>query len=222
MKKPYNILALLVVLALIFATGFFFGRRNAEKNAPVPQVDTVTVRDTSWDYNPKKTVLPAGFELVPLDTLNLLDSYLAKVKEYSSTITDLKDSLERKPRVVYVNGAGYISVPISKYNLTDHKTYECEVTGYNVKMLWHRSFKETKYITNTVTVPTLPKLAISPDLSAFASKNVLGVSAGVRLDVWSGKWRFSPMVGYALIKDSQAWSYGPALSFSANYTFILK
>jgi len=222
MKKLYSILILIAVIAVVAVSCFFLGRRNAIKNAPAPQVDTVTVRDTSWDYNPEKTVLPAGFELVPLDTLNLLDSYLAKVKEYSSTITDLKDSLERKPRVVYVNGVGYISVPISKYNFTDHKTYECEVTGYNVKMLWHRSFKETKYITNTVTVPTLPKLALSPNLSAFATPKVFGLSAGLKVDVWSGNWRFSPGVAYSLIAVDKSFYHGPMITFETNYNLILK
>jgi hypothetical protein len=214
MKKLYNILALLVVLALIFATGFFFGHRNAEKNAPVPQVDTLTIRDTIIDYKPTAATTPAGYELVPTGTLDVYEYFL----------NAYKDSLERerKPTLVTVHDTTYIAVPLSRSLFTDHKTYECEVEGYGTKMLWHKSFQETNYITNTLEVPTLPKLAISPDLSAFASKNVLGVSAGVRLDVWSGKWRFSPMVGYALIKDSQAWSYGPALSFSANYTFILK
>lgn len=214
MKPFYQLLLAICLLLLLFFAGFYFGHRNAEKNAPVPQVDTLTIRDTIIDYKPTAATTPAGYELVPTGTLDM----------YDNVLNAYKDSLERerKPTLVTIHDTTYIAVPLSRSLFTDHKTYECEVEGYGTKMLWHKSFQETNYITNTLEVPTLPKLAISPDLSAFASKNVLGVSAGVRLDVWSGKWRFSPMVGYALIKDSQAWSYGPALSFSANYTFILK
>ena len=213
MKPFYQLLLAIGLLLLLFFAGFYFGHRNAEKNAPEPQVDTVTIRDTITDYEPIAATTPAGWELVPSGI----------IKAYELAIDAYKDSLERKPTIVAgKDSSTYIAIPISQNYFTDHQTYECVVTGYETKMLWHKSFRETNYITNTLKVPTLPKLAISPDLSAFASKNVLGVSAGVRLDVWSGKWRFSPMVGYALIKDSQAWSYGPALSFSANYTFILK
>ena len=213
MKPFYQLLLAIGLLLLLFFAGFYFGHRNAEKNAPEPQVDTVTIRDTITDYEPIAATTPAGWELVPSGI----------IKAYELAIDAYKDSLERKPTIVAgKDSSTYIAIPISQNYFTDHQTYECVVTGYETKMLWHKSFRETNYITNTLKVPTLPKLAISPDLSAFASKSVFGVSAGVRLDVWSGKWRFSPMVGYALIKDSQAWSYGPALSFSANYTFILK
>lgn len=217
-----KILTALSVLILVFGLGCFTGRRNALNSLPEPKTDTLTVRDTSWDYNPEKTVLPAGFELVPLDTLNLLDSYLAKVKEYSSTITDLKDSLERKPKVVYVNGVGYISVPLFNYNFTDHKTYECELIGYDVKMLWHKSIQETKYITKTVSVPTLPKFAISPDFSALVGPKVFFLGAGMKLDIWAGNWRFSPGLDYGLIWGGEQWTHGPVATFSANYNFIIK
>lgn len=213
MKPFYQLLLAIGLLLLLFFAGFYFGHRNAEKNAPVPQVDTVTVRDTIIDYKPIAATTPAGWELVPSGI----------IKAYELAIDAYKDSLERKPTIVAgKDSSTYIAIPISQNYFTDHQTYECVVTGYETKMLWHKSFRETNYITNTVEVPTLPKLAISPDLGAFATQKVFGLSAGVRLDIWSGKWRFSPMVGYALIKDSQAWSHGPAVAFSVNYNFVLK
>ena len=213
MKPFYQLLLAIGLLLLLFFAGFYFGHRNAEKNAPEPQVDTVTVRDTIIDYKPTAATTPAGWELVPSGI----------IKAYELAIDAYKDSLERKPTIVAgKDSSTYIAIPISQNYFTDHQTYECVVTGYETKMLWHKSFRETNYITNTVEVPTLPKLAISPDLGAFATQKVFGLSAGVRLDIWSGKWRFSPMVGYALIKDSQAWYHGPAVAFSVNYNFVLK
>lgn len=220
--KLRNILILIAVVATLCGLSFFFGRRNALNSLPAPQVDTVTVRDTTWDYSPEKTVLPAGYELVPLDTLKLLDKYSSMLDNYSTTIAELKDSLERKPKVVYVNGVGYISVPLFNYNFTDHKTYECEVTGYNVKMLWHKSIRETKYITKTVSVPTLPKFAISPDFSALVGPKVFFLGAGVKLDIWAGNWHFSPGLDYGLIWGGDKWAHGPVATFSANYNFIIK
>lgn len=213
MKPFYQLLLAIGLLLLLFFAGFYFGHRNAKKNAPEPQVDTVTVRDTIIDYKPTAATTPAGWELVPSGI----------IKAYELAIDAYKDSLERKPTIVAgKDSSTYIAIPILQNYFTDHQTYECVVTGYETKMLWHKSFRETNYITNTVKVPTLPKLAISPDLGAFATQKVFGLSAGVRLDIWSGKWRFSPMVGYALIKDSQAWSNGPAVAFSVNYNFVLK
>lgn len=222
MNKIFQVILAFVILAALYATGFFFGRRNALNSLPAPQVDTVTIRDTTWDYSPEKTVLPAGYDLVPLDTLKLLDKYPSMLDNYSTTIAELKDSLERKPKVVYVNGVGYISVPLFNYNLTDHKTYECELIGYDVKMLWHKSIQETKYITKTVSVPTLPKFAISPDFSALIGPKVFFLGAGVKLDIWAGNWRFSPGLDYGLIWGGDQWTHGPVATFSANYNFIIK
>lgn len=216
MKKQSNILVLLAILVLIFASGFFCGHRNAEKNAPEPKVDTVTVKEAIYDYDPEKTVLPAGYELVPADTLMQL------IGNYSETIEELMDSLGRKPKIVTVHDTSYVVVPISKYHFTDNKTYECEATGYDVKMLWHKSIQETKYITKTVPVQTLPKLAISPDISAFVGPKVFFLGAGAKVDIWAGKWRFSPGVDYGLIWNGGQWSHGPSVTFSADYNFIIK
>ena len=219
MKKLYNILALLAVLALVFGAGCLTERRIILSSLPEPHTDTTFVRDTVWDYDPEKTILPAGFELFPADTL---DGYQAAIDGYVSTVSDLKDSLARKPKIVYYNGGSYISVPLFTYHFTDHKTYECSVTGFDAKMNWHKSFQDTKYITKTTKIPTLPKIAISPDFSAFVSKDVFFLGAGVKLDVWAGNWRFSPGLDYGLTWTGGQWSHGPAFTFSANYNFVLK
>jgi hypothetical protein len=212
MKPFYQLLLAIGLLLLLFVAGFYFGHRNAEKNAPVPQVDTVTVHDTITDYKPIATPIPAGFELVPASLIS----------GYDNIIAAYKDSLQRKPVLVTLHDTTYIAVPMTRTTFTDNKTYKCEVQGYDTKMLWHESYQETKYITKTMEVPTLPKLVISPDFSAFAAGKVFGMGAGVKVDAWAGKWRFSPSIGYALVKDSQAWAHGPAIAFSVNYNFVLK
>lgn len=212
MKPFYQLLIALGILLLLFGAGFYFGHRNAEKNAPVPRVDTLTVHDTIIDYKPIAAPVPAGYELVPASIIS----------GYDDMIAAYKDSLQRKPTLVTLHDTTYIAVPMTRTTFTDNKTYKCEVQGYDTKMLWHESYQQTKYITKTTEVPTLPKLAISPDFSAFATRAVFGMGAGVKLDVWAGKWHLSPSVGYALIKDSQSWSHGPAVAFSVNYNIVLK
>ncbi len=215
MKTFKNILILIVALLAVFGSGFFFGRRNAEKNAPVPQVDTILVRDTIVDHKPEGTAIPAGYELVPVGTRQLLVNY-------SSIIDELQDSLEAKPSLVTIHDTTFIAVPLTKTTFSDDTTYKCEVLGYDTKMLWHESYQTTSYITKEVKVPTLPKLALSPALSALATPNVFYMGAGAKLDIWAGKWRFSPGVDYALTWGNGKWSSGPAVAFSINYNFILK
>lgn len=212
MKPFYQLLIAIGLLLLLFFAGFYFGHRNAEKNAPVPQVDTVTVHDTITDYKPIATPIPAGFELVPASLIS----------GYDNIIAAYKDSLQRKPALVTLHDTTYIAVPMTRTTFTDNKTYKCEVQGYDTKMLWHESYQETKYITKTTEVPTLPKLVISPDFSAIVSKDIFFLGAGVKLDVWAGNWRFSPGVDYGLIWNGGQWSHGPAVTFSANYNFVLK
>lgn len=207
-----KILIAIGILLLVFAAGCFTGHRNALNSLPEPQVDTVTVRDTIIDYKPQEVVIPDGWELIPTSV----------VRDYNSTIEAYKDSLSRKPMLVIEKDTTYIAVPISKYHFTDNKTYECEATGYDVKMLWHKSFQETQYFTKTVTVPTLPKFAISPDLSAFVGPKIFFAGAGIRLDLWSGNWRLSPSVDYGFIWSGGEWSRGPIIAVSANYTFTVK
>ena len=212
-------LVLLAVLALVFGAGCLTERRIILSSLPEPHTDTTFVRDTIWDYDPEKTVLPAGFELFPADTL---DGYQAAIDGYVSTVSDLKDSLARKPKIVYYNGGSYISVPLFTYHFTDNKTYECVVTGFDAKMNWHKSFQETKYITKTTEIPTLPKLAISPVVEAVGGPGVFFVGAGAKLDVWAGNWRFSPGVDYGMILSGGKWTHGPVVTVSAGYNFVIK
>ncbi len=215
MKTFKNILILLAALLFIFGAGFFFGRRNAEKNAPTPQVDTILIRDTIIDYEPQGTAIPAGCELVPIGTRQLLVNY-------SSIVDELRDSLDNKPTIVTIKDTTYSAVPLTKTTFSDDTTYKCEVLGSNTKMLWHESYQTTSYITKEVKVPTLPKLALSPSLSSLATPGIFYMGAGAKLDIWSGKWRFSPGVDYALAWGNGKWSSGPAVTFSINYNFILK
>lgn len=213
MKPFYQLLLAIGLLLLLFFAGFYFGHRNAEKNAPEPQVDTVTIRDTITDYEPIPATTPAGWELVPSGI----------IKAYELAIDAYKDSLERKPTIVAgKDSSTYIAIPISQNYFTDHQTYECVVTGYETKMLWHKSFRETNYITKTTKIPTLPKIAISPDFSALVSKDIFFLGAGVKLDVWAGNWRFSPGLDYGLTWTGGQWSHGPAFTFSTNYNFIIR
>ena len=207
-----KVLIAIVVLLLVFAIGCFTGRRNALNSLPEPHVDTITVRDAIIDYKPQEAVIPDGWELIPTSV----------VKDYNATIEAYKDSLARKPMLVIEKDTTYIAVPISKYHFTDNKTYECEAAGYDVKMLWHKSFQETQYITKTVQVPTLPTFAISPDFSAFVSRRVLFFGVGAKLDIWAGNWRFLPGVDYGFFCNDGQWSHGPAITFSANYNLIVK
>ena len=208
-----KILIAIGILLLVFAVGCFTGRRSALKSLPEPQVDTVTIRDTIIDYKPQEAVIPKGWELVPASTIKL----------YNGIIEAYKDSLERKPTIVVEKDTTYIAVPIDETTFTDGKTYKCAVEGYATKMLWHESYQETQYITKTVPVPTLPKFAISPDFSALVSKSTIFIGAGAKIDIWAGKWRFSPGVDYGLFfNNGGEWSHGPAVTFSANYNFIIK
>ena len=86
MKPFYQLLLAICLLLLLFFAGFYFGHRNAEKNAPVPQVDTLTIRDTIIDYKPTAATTPAGYELVPTGTLDVYEYFL----------NAYKDSLERE------------------------------------------------------------------------------------------------------------------------------
>lgn len=216
MVKLRHILICMGVLLLTFGAGCLCGRRNSARNTPVPRVDTLLVRDTIVDHSPQGTAIPAGYELVPVGKM---DCYEDMVSQLSA---DLYKEQHKEPVLVHVHDTTYIAVPLTKTTFTDDKTYKCEVLGYDTKMLWHESYQETAYITKTVAVPTLPKLAVSPDFSAFATRTVFGLGAGLRLDVWRGNWRFSPSLGYALVRDSQQWSYGPVATFSANYNIVLK
>lgn len=198
------------ILLLLFGAGFLTGRKTAKSGPVTPQVDTVTIRDTIVDYKPQQAAIPNGYELVPSGTLHIYEEVLAAYK----------DSLERKPMLVEYHDTTYIAVPIDKTTFTDHQTYECIVEGYATKMLWHKSFQETKY----VQVPTLqqPKWQFSPVVSGFVGKDLLAVGGGLKLDIWSKRWQFTPSINYCWgYNGGQQW-HGVVGSFSLSYNLIRK
>ena len=151
--KIGNIL-LIVGILLLFGAGFLVGRKTAHPEAPVPQVDTITIRDTIVDYKPQEAAIPAGFELIAV----------SQIEDYEKTIAEFQDSLNAKPTLVTIRDTTFIVVPLTDKTFTDGKTYECVVRGYDTKMLWHKSFQETKIVTEHYPVP--PKWSLSPYVGA--------------------------------------------------------
>ena len=204
-------LLFLGILLLLFGAGFLSGRRNALRNIPEPQKDTVTIRDTITDYKPQETSIPDGFKLIPV----------SQIEDYEKALAEFRDSLSAKPKIVTYHDTSYIAVPISKYHFTDKKTYECEATGYDVKMLWHKSFQETKYITDTYPIP--PKFALSPFVGGrLYLPGTFYLGAGIRADFWSGRWQFSPSVGYGMTFADKSFQHGFSAEFTASYNLILR
>ncbi len=215
MKQVKNILVFILALAFIFGSGFLFGRRSAKADIPAPQIDTVIITDTIVDTPEASAVIPAGYELVPVGTK-------AQLAANATTIDALRDSLLEKPTLVTVHDTTFVMVPLSRKTFTDGKTYQCEVEGYDVKMLWHKSYQETKYITETVHVATLPSLAVSPVARVMGARGVFFLGGGVKVDVRAGKWCLSPGVDYGIIWAGNRWDTGPMFNLEANYSFILK
>lgn len=212
-KIVWAVAVTLVAATALFFTGFGIGRKTARIEPPTPQVDTITIRDTIVDYKPKEVAIPAGYELVPVGTSD-------KIAILQDVILEQESQLLAKPTLVEVHDTTYIAVPMSKTTFTDDKTYKCEVLGYGTKMLWHESYQETSYI----KVPELytPKWAFSPVFDALAGKDVLAVGAGFRLDLWQGKWQFSPKAGYGLLYTPEGMRHGFYGGFSASYNLIRK
>ena len=215
-----HILIALGILLLLFGAGFLTGRktaRNGQISPDKPEPDTTTVTSTIVDDSPKEeAAIPKGWELVPT----------ARIREYEEVIAAYKDSLARKPLIVTgvpgvtAPNSQFIAVPISQSTFTDHQTYECIVEGYATKMLWHKSFQETKY----VQVPTLqqPKWQFSPVVSGFVGKDLLAVGGGLKLDIWSKRWQFTPSINYCWgYNGGQQW-HGVVGSFSLSYNLIRK
>lgn len=209
-KTLKNVAICLGVLLLLFGAGFLTGRKTAKIEPVLPQRDTTYIRDTIVDYKPQQAEIPAGFELVPAGTILVYDAILAAYR----------DSLERKPALVTIHDTTYIAVPINQTTFTDNKTYECLVEGYASKMLWHKSFQETKI----VPVPELypPKWSFSPVVSGFVGANVLSVGAGLELNVWSGRWQFRPGISYNWGYNNGLQWHGVVGSFSLSYNLFRK
>lgn len=182
------------VLLFFWGAGFVTGyksRKNGPNLKTITKVDTLFVSDTIIDYTPIKTAIPAGVKMVAVTQ----DSESPTVAERHDTV--------------------YVTVPITETTFTDGKTYECAVTGYDTQMLWHKSFQETAIVTKSV--PTTPNWAISPFVSVTAGNSLFRTEAGVKLDLWKGRWVFSPSVSYGV-----GTSPGVGASFAVSYNMIYK
>lgn len=211
MSGRVRFILLIVGILLLFGAGFLVGRKTAHPEAPVPQVDTITIRDTIVDYKPQETSIPAGFKLIPV----------SQIEDYEKTIAEFQDSLNAKPTLVTIHDTTFIVVPLTDKTFTDGKTYECVVRGYDTKMLWHKSFQETKYITDTYPVP--PKFALSPFVGGrLYLPGTFYLGAGIRTDFWSGRWQFSPSVGYGMTFADKSFQHGFSAEFTASYNLILR
>lgn len=193
--------ALLIVSLALVLGGFFLGKKVGASGAvpPAPQVDTVWVRDTIKTTEAAKTEIPKGFELVPAGTLQVYDAVLRAYK----------DSLVRKPMLVEVHDSTYIAVPMSDYKFTDHETYECAVNGYNVTMLWHKSFPKTAYITNEVPKPF--RWTLYPEAGMYYGAGVAAAKIGIGADIAISqnlRWRVTPEAGYAITFAGNALQHG--------------
>lgn len=213
MVRAKELLISLGILLLCFGAGFLVGHKT-HRNGQIPRetirIDTLTIRDTVVDYKSKEVAIPAGYKLLAV----------AEVESLNRAVAAFKDSLRRKPAVVMVHDTTYIAVPYQDYTFTDGKTYAFAVNGYDVTFLRHESYQETKVV--QVTQPYSPKWQFSPVFSAVAAKDVLGVGAGLKLDLWQNKWQFSPSVGYGLIYAGGGISHGFYGNFSLSYNLIRK
>ena len=206
MVKVKDTLILLGIMLLIFGAGFLVGRkshRNGQNSEVKPKPDTLIIRDTIVSEKAVKTKIPKGYELVAATTLDSLRNQTTEV-----------------PVIVTEHDTIYIAVPMSQYTFTDNKTYKAELSGYNVQMLRHESFQETKVVTQYVATP--PKWAISGDLRAFCMKDEVSLGIGVKASLWQNKWRFSPFVGYAVYHNSGGYGHAPYFGFSIDCNFLMK
>lgn len=210
MSGRVRFILLIVGILLLFGAGFLVGRKTAHPEAPVPQVDTITIRDTIVDYKPQETSIPAGFKLIPV----------SQIEDYEKTIAEFQDSLNAKPTLVTIHDTTFIVVPLTDKTFTDGKTYECVVRGYDTKMLWHKSFQETKIVTEHYPVP--PKWSLSPYVGASFTPGLLSATAGIKMDFWCDRWQFSPSVGYGMTFADKSFQYGFSAEFTASYNLILR
>lgn len=209
-----NILITLGILALLFLGGFLTGRCTRScPHPPAPQIDTVYVDTTKIDSPAPVEVVPDGYELVPIGTLD-------ELAEYKGTCEELYDALAKKPTVVTIRDTTYIQVPMMDYTFTDDKTYKALVRGYNVTMLHHESYQTTRYITQYETV--LPKWEITPVLSAFYSPIGIGATAGLKVDLRAKKWQIEPSAEYGFFFDGTKFVRGPMFGIRAGYTLFAK
>lgn len=207
------------IICLALSIGcFFLGKRVGASAAVPPGIappDTVWVRDTITTTAAQKTEIPKGYELVPVGTL----------KVYDAVLNAYKDSLARKPMLVDYKDSSYIAVPKSDFKFSDEgKTYEFAVNGYDVSFLWHKSYEQTAYITNTVGVPF--KWSLYPEAGLYyGAGGVATAKVGIGADIGISKnlrFRFVPEAGYALSYVGGSLQRGFYGSVTFKYNLIQK
>ncbi|MFA6717709.1 MAG: hypothetical protein WCS15_01380 [Prevotella sp.] len=220
MKNRIFLSILAVCVISVFLLGLVIGKaiygpkiNDSQKDEQV-KYDTITVEKPV-----SVATVPNGYELVSIGTKSKLEE---AIRTANSKLAEYRDSLERKPSVVLVKDTLYIRVPMSISEFTDGSTYRCSVRGYGVQMLWHQSYKETKYITRVAK--TDYRWKAHPFLSANIAPSGLTASAGIALDLSfskNGRWRLVPEVGYRFRSEDgikKEW-YGGA---SVRYELIRK
>ena len=182
-----------LVLLLLMGVAFFVGRYTKKPvEVEVVQVDTLTIYDTTFVYKP----------------------YPVTEKVVETIYVPVQDTLS-------VHDTTFVVLPRTQKEYSD-SLYHAWVSGFMPSLDSIAVFQKTQYITKTVTVPRLPKLALSPVVEAVGGPGVFFVGAGAKLDVWAGNWRFSPGVDYGMMWSGGKWTHGPVVTVSANYNFIIK
>lgn len=200
-----TLIKIAVFLAVSVLLGYGMVRIDRRLRAPSdtpPQVDTVTVHDTvTVNGSDPVSVVPDGYELVPVGTSQ-------ELRRSFATIAELRDSLASvKPVLVAVHDTTYVAIPMQEYTFTDHKTYEYAVRGYGVTELWHKSFTETTTITQTVTEYSPIAFALWPKLGAYGGRDFIAAYAGIGADIAVSRdrrWVFSPEAGYGLLHANKS------------------
>lgn len=220
MKK--TLIQIAVCLAVSVLLGLGMVRIDRHLRAPSdthPQRDTVTVHDTvTVTGSDPEAVIPDGYDLVPVGRIALYEDMVAQLSR------DLYEKEHPEPVLVQVHDTTFVAIPMQDYTFTDRKTYEYAVRGYGVTELWHKSFQETQYITNTQTVTEYrpPAFSLYPKVGMSGGTSFLSAQAGIGMDIaisQNRRWVFSPEAGYGLLYTgnhqlSHGWYGGANIKFN--------
>ena len=220
MKK--TIIQLVAFLVVSLLLGYGMVRIDRVLRAPsgtLPQADTVTVHDTvTVTGSDPSSVVPDGFELVPAGTMEKIGCYEDMVSQLSR---DLYEKEHPEPMLVQVHDTTYIVVPLQEYTFTDNKTYEMAVKGYDVELLWHKSFQESTTVTQRVPEYRDFAFTLYPKLGILGGTRFFAAQAGIGLDFAiseNRRWRFIPEAGYGLLYSdnqlSHGWYGGASIKFN--------
>ena len=202
-KKTLIQIAVCLAVSVLLGLGMVrIDRRLRAPSDTPPQMDTVFVRDTSMTIGSDPvSVVPDGFELVPVGTSQ-------KLRRNFATIAELRDSLASlKPVLVQVHDTAYIAVPMTEYTFTDGKNYEYSVRGYNVTELWHKSYTQSQIITQTRTDYRPYAFSLWPKIGAYGGRDFISASVGIGADIAvsdNRRWTLSPEAGYGLLYVNNA------------------